>query len=262
VRLRTLLLSSLLLGATLANAYTTLGTKWGIGPNVATHLAGHEGTPGFVTWSIMPGGLPISGFEDHDDILTGDFGMLIGTPSDVEEKAIISAVFATWFSVAPIFAMPVMDGGVGGGAPEASGGHLGDIRFAVISGFESPSVLAHAYLPGTEALYGAGGTLTGDVHVNAAKTWVDDPFEADDGALYDLQTVLLHEVGHALGLGHSDIDGSVMFPSYEGGKRSLTADDIAGIQHIYGMAPVPEPATMAAMGLGVLALLRRRRASR
>lgn len=243
-----------------APAFELLGTKWGMGPNVATHSDGHLGEPGVVTWSIMGGGLPIMGYETHDGHLTGEFGGLIGPPGPdpSDEIAILMGVFSTWASVCNLTAFMVPDGGVPGGAPEAIGGHLGDIRIGVIGGFSSASVLAHAYLPGTEGLYGPGGTLTGDVHVNEAKDWVDDPFDDDDGMEYDLFTVLLHEVGHALGLGHSDVPGAVMAPTYEGGKRDLTEDDIEGIQTLYGM-PVPEPAGIAVLGLGIAAICRRRR---
>lgn len=248
--------------ATSTFAYDTFGTKWGAGPNSATHLAGHEGTPGFVTWSFMGGGKSIGGFpgfeDDHMGSLTGDMGMMLGTPMMSEEIAAISSAFATWSSVAAVMAFgPIMDSGAPGGAPEAMGGHIADIRFATIGGFSSPTVLAHAYAPGTEGLYGPGGTIMGDVHFNEAKDWVDDPFDPDDGMFYDLETVALHEIGHALGLLHSDIPGSVMYASYEGGKRKLTADDIAGMSSIYG--PVPEPATFVVLGTGIAAFVRRRR---
>jgi hypothetical protein len=247
-----------------AFGFVTFGTKWGpMGPGVATHLAGHEGTPGVVSWSIMSGGIPITGFpeapDSHDGELTGELGGLLGSPfSLAEEIAAIDAAFDTWAAVCGLTVIgPIPDSGAPGGGPMGSGAHIADIRIAVISGFASSSVLAHAYSPGTEALYGAGGTIMGDVHFNAEKDWVDDADDLDDGAFYDLQTVALHEIGHSLGLLHSDVAGSVMDASYEGGKRELTADDIAGISFIYG--PVPEPASMVALGLGVFALVVRRR---
>ena len=144
-----------------------------------------------------------------------------------------------------------------GGGSEVSGAHIGDIRIGLLGGFGGPAELAHAFGPGTESSFGIGGTLGGDAHFNSTKTWVDDEFDPDDGHDYDLQTVALHEIGHSLGLLHSDVPGSVMDASYDGGKRVLTADDIAGISHIYG--PVPEPASMIALGLGAVALVSGRR---
>jgi hypothetical protein len=52
---------------------------------------------------------------------------------------------------------------------------------------------------------------------------------------FDVETVGLHELGHILGLQHSDVPGSVMFPSVAANftKRTLTADDLGGIRELY-----------------------------
>jgi hypothetical protein len=52
---------------------------------------------------------------------------------------------------------------------------------------------------------------------------------------FDVETVGLHELGHILGLQHSDVAGSVMFPTVSSNftKRALTADDLAGIRQLY-----------------------------
>ena len=57
----------------------------------------------------------------------------------------------------------------------------------------------------------------------------------------DLQSVVLHEFGHALGLNHSADGSAVMYASYSAGstKRSLTADDQAGLVLIYGSTSAP-----------------------
>lgn len=48
--------------------------------------------------------------------------------------------------------------------------------------------------------------------------------------------VAVHEFGHALGLGHSSVEGSIMFPWYSKHSKygELPDDDRIGIQAIYG----------------------------
>lgn len=59
---------------------------------------------------------------------------------------------------------------------------------------------------------------------------------------FDTQTVWLHEFGHGLGLGHSDVEGAVMEPFYEGVRRVLHQDDINGVSFLYPeSSPTPTP---------------------
>jgi hypothetical protein len=67
-------------------------------------------------------------------------------------------------------------------------------------------------------------------------TWHDGPGSVTSGV--DLQGVAAHEYGHALGLGHSDVFGTTMFPTISGtgqGQRSIEQDDRDGIQFVYGV---------------------------
>jgi hypothetical protein len=61
---------------------------------------------------------------------------------------------------------------------------------------------------------------------------------ATDGraGAYDVQAVLTHELGHALGLDHSPIAAATMYPLVGTGRvtaRTLEPDDLAGMQALY-----------------------------
>jgi hypothetical protein len=50
---------------------------------------------------------------------------------------------------------------------------------------------------------------------------------------FDLQTVILHENGHVVGLDHSSDINAIMYPSYQQANCSLGTDDINGIRALY-----------------------------
>ena len=61
----------------------------------------------------------------------------------------------------------------------------------------------------------------------------------DDGCSgeFFIEGVQVHEVGHGLGLGHSNVVGSTMYPSVsscDNGPATLSNDDKAAIQELYG----------------------------
>lgn len=70
--------------------------------------------------------------------------------------------------------------------------------------------------------------IAGDQHFNNDVSW-------KIGADVDVFSVALHETGHALGLGHSDSPGDVMYPYYRM-VSGLGPGDIAAIQQQYAAA--------------------------
>ncbi len=59
------------------------------------------------------------------------------------------------------------------------------------------------------------------------------PWATDGENNFDVETVLLHENGHVVGLGHSEYTNAIMYPSYQGPSRDLQEDDIDGITFLY-----------------------------
>jgi len=91
--------------------------------------------------------------------------------------------------------------------------------------FDGPGgVLAHTFYPfpiNPEP-------IAGDMHFDADENW-------KIGASVDLFSIALHETGHALGLGHSDKPGDVMYPYY-GRTTGLMQNDIDAILRLYAAA--------------------------
>lgn len=83
--------------------------------------------------------------------------------------------------------------------------------------------LAHAFFP----IFG------GDIHFDEDEKWSTDVRHGTN-----LLEVATHEIGHALGLKHSENKDAIMAPIYKGHTNDieLHSDDIAGIRLLYGAA--------------------------
>ncbi len=252
---------------------TNQALKWG---NNTIGTAG-----GVVTWSLMPdgtgldpstAGLGMSGTSD----LTGVFAQVGGaTPA----LAALGQAFAAWSAVARVqFVQVAETGALPFGAPYGGAPVVGHLRIGAfaMNGF----VGAVGYAPPPNG----GTTLEGDIIFNRNNRFgipagnEGQPYElfpASNGFFYlnDFAGLFAHELGHALGLGHSDVPSGLMCgyvgPAFDGstcawadpdgdGLAPITRlpkpDDVAGIQYLYGAAPVPDlPRGLSwALGLGAL----------
>lgn len=80
-----------------------------------------------------------------------------------------------------------------------------------------------------------GQIYDADIEINT-KHYKFGIVERDGSNVVDLQNTLTHEIGHAFGLAHSDVQTATMFPYSGTGDTSLStldADDIEAISKIY-----------------------------
>jgi len=215
-----------------------------VGPVTKKHMVQPRcGTPDYPT---SPGGVSagapfvLRGCKYDRNDLT--YGFINGT-SDLpasREREITAQAFAVWSAVTNLT------------FTEVDPGNNPDFRIAWRthdhgdgSSFDGPgNTLAHAFYPAP-----CGGSNSGDLHFDESELWSQDP--ADNGIL--LLNVAIHEIGHLLGLSHSQDEAAIMFAFYSPERFNLAQDDIDGIQELYSPPSASEQIILQSEKSGTLA---------
>ncbi len=182
--------------------------------------------PVLITYSFVPDGTNVANYPSNL------FQAFNAKWSTATWEGVFAEAAAIWEQVANINLVQVSDNGTpdGGGPDEQGDPGFGDIRIAGLpSSVLGTGTLGYTLLPPPIN----GSSAAGDIIMNTSQPW-------QINSNYDLLTVAIHEFGHALGLGESQVQAAVMYGTYTTIKQSLAADDIAGIDSIYGTRQ-PDP---------------------
>ncbi|KAF8039969.1 hypothetical protein BT93_B2243 [Corymbia citriodora subsp. variegata] len=143
-----------------------------------------------------------------------------------DAKAVFSRAFQRWSTVTPLTftatdSYAAADIKIG----FFSGDHGDGEPFDGVLG-----TLAHAFSP-----------PNGRFHLDGEENWVvtGDVTASSLSTAVDMESVAVHEIGHLLGLGHSSVEESIMYPTITSRTRKvdLATDDVQGIQVLYGSNP-------------------------
>jgi hypothetical protein len=182
-------------------------------PNWKWPQPGGLGTPATITYS-------------YSNLLNGG---LSGVTTNQLQSAVQEAL-AAWAAHAPLVFIEQPDAGPPVSDNSYSAAGTPNLRFGHHA-FDGPSgTLAHAYYPSSQT-----DGIAGDVHFDNAESWAMQP---GPGKI-DFLEVCVHEIGHALGLGHQQPPPVAIMNPFYGSRYSglgtafLFPDDINGIQALY-----------------------------
>jgi hypothetical protein len=215
-----------------------------VGPKTKAMLerprCGVPDLPGNLTGASPDARFVLRGCKYNTNHLTYAFVNGTADLAGGREQAIVREAFDAWSNVADLTFEEV---GVNQNPHFRIAWRTGDHGDG--DSFDGPgSTLAHAFFPPP-----CGGPNAGDLHFDEGEQWIDDP--GANGIL--LRQVAIHEIGHLLGLSHSEDEDAIMFAYYAPDRIHLAADDIAGIVELYGEPTDSRGLQLSAEASGALA---------
>ncbi len=222
-------------GRTVFSGFDTKGAKWGL-PQM--------GTGAKITWSVVPAGINVGPWEYGEDstatLTSNDWANDIGfdPTQDIRE------IFKAWGDVSGLSFVEI--------DWNDARKETADTEFAHINLFCTDlgtNTLGHVTdFPGVEvdSPEDADSYLSmrkrsdssGDIAIAIAFDWYSNSLDTGDvpGA-FNFRNIVQHEIGHSLGLAHTNDTQTVMYPFATAGTalQPLSTGDIAGVQVAYGL---------------------------
>jgi hypothetical protein len=85
--------------------------------------------------------------------------------------------------------------------------------------------------------YYSGSTINdADIYTNTKYNYTSSKETDGCSGEYDIDGIMVHEVGHVIGIAHSNVSGATMYPTVSAcnfNNRTLEADDIAAKNDLY-----------------------------